>query len=106
MTAPSTPNRSIDQAGRVNRAINQLESITYYKHHYIRKTGVKKIIKELLADQRTALIRDLLERMPKPKTEILRGKDSGMARIGSPEYAHNQALTEVKVILQEYGKGE
>lgn len=35
---------------RVNQAINELETITYYKHHYVRKTGLKKAIKELMSE--------------------------------------------------------
>lgn len=36
---------------KVNRMVNELETITYYKHHYVRKTGLKKAIKALLADE-------------------------------------------------------
>lgn len=32
----------------VNRTINNLETITYHKHHYVRKTGLKKIVKKLV----------------------------------------------------------
>ena len=36
---------------KVNRMVNELETITYYKHHYVRKTGLKKAIKALLAEE-------------------------------------------------------
>ena len=36
---------------RVNQMVNSLETITYYKHHYVRKTGLKRKIKELLAKE-------------------------------------------------------
>lgn len=35
----------------VNRSVNEIETITYHKHHYVRKTGIKKLIKQLLAQQ-------------------------------------------------------
>lgn len=35
---------------KVNDLVNSVETITYYKHHYIRKTGLKRRIKELLAE--------------------------------------------------------
>ena len=36
--------------GKINRLINECETITYYKHHYIRKTGLKKKLKDLLEE--------------------------------------------------------
>lgn len=36
---------------RVKDMVNELETITYYKHHYVRKTGLKKAIKALLAEE-------------------------------------------------------
>lgn len=36
---------------QVNQLINSLETITYYKHHYVRKTGLKKAIKKLYYEQ-------------------------------------------------------
>jgi hypothetical protein len=33
---------------RVNQAVNKIETITFYKHHYVRKAGLKKVIKELM----------------------------------------------------------
>lgn len=35
---------------RINELVNELETITYYKHHYVRKTGLKKTIKETIAE--------------------------------------------------------
>jgi hypothetical protein len=37
--------------GKVNRMVNELETITYYKHHYVRKTGLKKKIKQLIQEE-------------------------------------------------------
>lgn len=34
--------------GEVKHLVNSLETITYYKHHYVRKTGLKKAIKQLI----------------------------------------------------------
>lgn len=33
---------------RINEIINELETITHFKHHYVRKTGLKKAIKETI----------------------------------------------------------
>jgi hypothetical protein len=33
---------------KINDLVNSAETITYYKHHYIRKTGLKKAIKNLV----------------------------------------------------------
>lgn len=33
---------------RVNQMVNELEVLTYYKHHYVRKRGLKTKIKELV----------------------------------------------------------
>jgi len=30
----------------INAKINELETITYHKHHYVRKTGLKRAIKD------------------------------------------------------------
>ena len=40
-----------DSNTRVKDMVNELETITYYKHHYVRKTGLKKAIKALLAEE-------------------------------------------------------
>jgi hypothetical protein len=32
----------------INEMVNQLETITYHKHHYVRKTGLKKAIKQAI----------------------------------------------------------
>lgn len=37
-------------AKRVNDTVNEIETITYHKHHYVRKTGLKKIIKDIVAE--------------------------------------------------------
>jgi hypothetical protein len=40
--------------GKVNKMVNDLETITYYKHHYVRKAGLKKKIKELIKEAEQA----------------------------------------------------
>ena len=36
------------QRGELNQLINGLETITYYGHHYVRKTGLKKALKDYI----------------------------------------------------------
>lgn len=42
----------------VNDMVNDLETITYYKHHYVRKTGLKRKIKDLIIQARIQSIID------------------------------------------------
>ena len=46
--------------GEVNRMINGVETITYYKHHYVRKTGLKKKIKQQITSAKLTLLKSLL----------------------------------------------
>lgn len=36
---------------KINDLVNSLEIITYYKHHYVRKTGLKKAIKKFIKEE-------------------------------------------------------
>lgn len=45
-----TPKELARRNRKVNDLVNSLETITYYKHHYVRKTGLKRAIKQLLAE--------------------------------------------------------
>lgn len=37
-------------ARQIARMIDELETITYFKHHYVRKTGLKRKIKKLVLE--------------------------------------------------------
>lgn len=43
-------NLTKEEKHAVRDLINSLETITYYKHHYVRKTGLKREIKAMLAN--------------------------------------------------------
>lgn len=51
----------------VNTMVNSLETITYYKHHYVRKTGLKKAIKQLIQDERKEA---RIEELKKASTQL------------------------------------
>lgn len=53
----------------VNQLVNELETITYYHHHYVRKSGLKKRLKRLLKDW------DLIETAD---DWLIKGKYSGI----------------------------
>lgn len=58
---------------KVNRTVNELETITYYKHHYVRKTGLKKAIKALLAEE----VRKAIEKIAQESTVNFFGIQEG-----------------------------
>lgn len=58
---------------KVNRMVNELETITYYKHHYVRKTGLKKAIKALLAEE----VRKAIEKIAQENTVNFFGIQEG-----------------------------
>ena len=41
--------------GSINRLVNSVETITYHKHHYVRKTGLKTALKLYLSTPTQAL---------------------------------------------------
>lgn len=53
-----TPKEEARFNKQVNDMVNSLETITYYKHHYVRKTGLKRKIKDLIIQARIQAIID------------------------------------------------
>lgn len=53
-----TPKEEARFNKQVNDMVNSLETITYYKHHYVRKTGLKRKIKDLIIQARIQSIID------------------------------------------------
>lgn len=77
---------------KVKELVNNLETITYYKHHYVRKTGLKRAIKQLLLEATDEAVQKKLHELAEAGNQF--GKRMGSAEAG---WAHIRDLIQAQL---------